>query len=441
MRAWVQFGMSPNEICHGFSPFHYAILFQGDGAELEENTAFFLQHDADPYLRTGNGYTPLWQATCLGKRKTVDLLLEMGVSPDDSDENGNIQESPLAQPFVFHDMVFYNERIREILTRRGTQSRKCGTPLTTAVYMGENEILLSLLRYGADPNGMDSNGDMPLHLAVRGPFDNFKKMGLELIRHGTSLDARDREGLTPLDWALQQGYLDKACWLIEQGADIQQLDSNGMDPIFRIFDYSHSGMHPTSEYDLKGIQSNCRIGSRRGVWHSSDENCEQLFRLFIERGSSVHSRDDLERTALHIAASRGCEQTINFLLKMGADANARDSFGHAPIHKVARVGYSDGVRVLAEHDGVNFLARDNYGNTALHLAALNSLYESTLDTMFAFDQVGLSPDDLENLETFGVNNQGQSLMDLIRRDPNSTVYQALILESSSSESDSSDRDS
>ena len=43
----------------------------------------------------------------------------------------------------------------------------CFTLLHAAAYHGNGEAIAALLKLGADPNQTDSNGQTPLHLAMR----------------------------------------------------------------------------------------------------------------------------------------------------------------------------------------------------------------------------------------------------------------------------------
>jgi|GEM_PF-2831251 len=77
------------------------------------------------------------------------------------------------------------------------------TPLHLAAKNGDTQLIKSLLKANANINAVDSRGRTPLHEAVLwGHFqaENHFQASLVLISNGASIDIRDRDGFTPLDY-------------------------------------------------------------------------------------------------------------------------------------------------------------------------------------------------------------------------------------------------
>ena len=67
------------------------------------------------------------------------------------------------------------------------------------------------------------------------------------------------------------------------------------------------------------------------------------------------------------AVKSGDLTEVERLLNEGADVGARDQFGNTPLHVACYHGHTDIVRLLLER-GADVGARDQFGDTPLHLA-------------------------------------------------------------------------
>lgn len=83
-------------------------------------------------------------------------------------------------------------------------------------------------------------------------------------------------------------------------------------------------------------------------------------------------KDDSEETngytELHRAVLAGDSKEVERLIDAGADVNARDNDGNTPLHLAAREGYVACVRNLMESGKVKKYLTNNQGKTALQLA-------------------------------------------------------------------------
>jgi Ankyrin repeats (many copies) len=98
------------------------------------------------------------------------------------------------------------------------------TPLHWACNSAEDEIVLLLLKLGADPNAISDEKGTPVHWAVS--KSNLIKLGY-LIQYGANLDIQDDKGKTPLHWAVHFNSLPTVTFLVEHGANRDILDENG----------------------------------------------------------------------------------------------------------------------------------------------------------------------------------------------------------------------
>jgi len=87
------------------------------------------------------------------------------------------------------------------------------TPLTSAVFSGDEDMVILLLEYGADPNQADSYGDLPLNYNLIS-YEILK----ELLEHGANPNQIDVSESYPLENAIKSGNEEAVKLLLDYGA-------------------------------------------------------------------------------------------------------------------------------------------------------------------------------------------------------------------------------
>lgn len=92
------------------------------------------------------------------------------------------------------------------------------TPLHLAAYLGRQQIVTFLLLRGVDPNIRGGAKQTPLHDAAipLDTLDVLESMGI-LLDNGAQVNARDKDGLTPLDYAVKHERKTAASVLKKRG--------------------------------------------------------------------------------------------------------------------------------------------------------------------------------------------------------------------------------
>jgi hypothetical protein len=105
------------------------------------------------------------------------------------------------------------------------------TPLHSAAYYGDLEMVQVLLEYGVDINTKNSFDLTPLDFASYGGRHNEYRVARLLIEHGADPNTRDVEGSTPLHRASGHGRIEIVRLLTEHGANVEAKDDKGRTPL------------------------------------------------------------------------------------------------------------------------------------------------------------------------------------------------------------------
>ena len=115
--------------------------------------------------------------------------------------------------------------------------------LLTAAATANIDVIEQHIEYGTDINEVfvktqDWKGAGALHIAAISPKNAetvmlFKTVIDVLLSGGADIDieAKNRDGSTPLGWAAYFGKLEMVTFLVDRGADLNKADKNGYTPL------------------------------------------------------------------------------------------------------------------------------------------------------------------------------------------------------------------
>ncbi|CAB0029120.1 unnamed protein product [Trichogramma brassicae] len=209
-----------------------------------------------------------------------------------------------------------------------------------------------LLLNGADPNFANADGSTTLH--VISSYACFSEEWVNLLHlifynnQTLQVDARDKNGKTPLQLALRRGNMEVAKWLLRRGADFNLADTDGFTPLHTIISLGRS---------------------------------DEWARLFIRikdkqhRVLQVDALDKEGNTALHLALRNRRNRVASALLRRGANPNLISGDGSTALHIICEKNNDDVAWVNSffkicdeMHRTVHIDAQNNLGQTPLQLA-------------------------------------------------------------------------
>lgn len=241
------------------------------------------------------------------------------------------------------------------------------TPLHYAASIGQNNIIVLLLKNGADIDAQNYQGYTPLHWAASKGHTASTQI---LIENGANIHLKTKRGRTPLFLvAMNNGNTDIARLLLDAGADVNTRENSGSTPLayapFRGFSdlidvLLDNGAEVETDSDLwyEVFHRACSIGHKR------------LAKLMIKEGINIDRKNEDGRLPLHSAVEGGSLQLVKFLVEKGNPVNCKDYCGATPLHLASASGHTDVVIKLLEL-GSDINARNSIGASPYNLALEN----------------------------------------------------------------------
>ncbi|KAL5702050.1 hypothetical protein ACHQM5_027318 [Ranunculus cassubicifolius] len=179
------------EISQGKTPLQCAIL------ESQLSTAFYLlEKGANPDIADDSGQTSLHYAAGIGNKKLLHLLLSKGANVDALSTNGTaLQKAALGGK---------QEVVKLLLNHRANPNlnyRHVCTPILASITTNSLRCMQLLLEAGADPKARGL-GITPLELAAT---DGQADIVLTLLKSGANANQANKEGMRPIEVAALNG--------------------------------------------------------------------------------------------------------------------------------------------------------------------------------------------------------------------------------------------
>ncbi|MBE9510034.1 MAG: ankyrin repeat domain-containing protein [Bacteroidetes bacterium] len=313
--------------------------------------------------------------------------------------------------------------------------------LLDAAYIGNDVSVLKLLEAGADPNTSMWNGITPLMFAADNGFLKTVKI---LVLNGADVNKKPENQVSALVSAVFNNNMDIAELLIRHEADINDTDSYGVSSLIYAAAYNYYSLCDMLLYYEENIEVQDKKGTNAVMAATVIGNYD-IVKLLIDNGAQINKTDNEGNTALMMAAQNGDTSLINLLLNHHAGPDHVNKYGLSALHVAIKNGHLDAVRLLVNY-GAEISPKDNTGYTPYALAKksgnremkkyLSSLkikktFSPTIDRLFLSPCFKLNTGDLyfgsdvgimdENLETglqFGFYSRTIPKRVLIKSDEN-----------------------
>ncbi|CAB0020981.1 unnamed protein product [Nesidiocoris tenuis] len=291
-----------------------------------------------------------------------------------------------------------------------------GSALHSAILSEEYSVIKFLLEQGADLDAYDSNGDTPLHLAVRQKNPELVQTIIAFLKDG-EIDMKNKEGVPALFLAVSSDWRAGVTLLLENGASVttksdsretvfhiaaklgdqemmkELLSEKGADEVLQDKDAEgltplHRAIQTSSLPVVKELVNIARVNlgvlldNGSNIIHftvsqerDSDKNGSNVLKFLLENNVCVKLVNDINPfdglAALHIAAEKGDVNSVKLLLKAGAQANLKsaDEYECTALHLAAKNGFRKTILILLEHDQSSLNIEDSEKWKPIHAAS------------------------------------------------------------------------
>ncbi|NXF00062.1 PP16A phosphatase, partial [Menura novaehollandiae] len=228
--------------------------------------------------------------------------------------------------------------------------------LLEAAARHDAEEVRQFLESGISPDLCNEDGLTALHQCC---IDDSGPVVSVLLDAGADVNARDTELWTPLHAAATCGHLRLVQLLIQRGADLLAVNSDGNMPYDLCEDEATLDCLENAMAE-QGITQE-RIEDARAA---TERSMLREIRELLRAGADLDAPRGHGATLLHVAAANGYLEAAELLLEHRAGTDSRDEDGWQPLHAAACWGQVQLVELLVAH-GADLAAKSLLDETPL----------------------------------------------------------------------------
>lgn len=390
----------------------------------ENIVKYLVENGADMYSYE---ITALYQAVLNLNPKLVEYFLDKGASIEKAggtDVYGNIMMAAAGSKF-------------------NNSNDKSPVDLTLLEKSAENSAkIMQMIIDKVDKQLINDSleGKTPLIIAVGNSYIDTAKI---LIENGANINEVDFEGWSALSYAVNNGDIEIAKLLLENKAKIKDelliaikspivesrinimkllidnkaninyTDENGFNPLNITIE--SGDMELTKFLITNGANVNSLMQDGVSlIGYAIAQNNMDLLQILIENGANVNytGGDSWANTPLQTASRLGLDNVVRILLSRNADINAVDMNGNTALHTAALNSQLSVVKLLLEKNP-NLDIQNKVGNTALHLAVISGNIDIVGELV------------LKGANTRIRNNDGKYPRDIARANNSAAIFEVL----------------
>ncbi|MDR2807021.1 MAG: ankyrin repeat domain-containing protein [Puniceicoccales bacterium] len=222
-----------------------------------------------------------------------------------------------------------------------------------------------LIKAGVNINAQDKDGDTPLHWAVM--KKNSEAVKLLLEQPGININAQDKDGDTPLHLAVKNKDSETVKPLLAHGASVK-IPNKDSYTVLELAQLNAEKVPPEIQQLVKNHIVQCQTNVLFNLLKKELPSVDKVKKL-INKGVNINVKDNAGNTLLHVAMLQGNPKIVKLLLKQpGIDVNAQNKNRNTPLHLAAKSNNEKIVELLLSKSGIDINAQNKNRSTPLHWA-------------------------------------------------------------------------
>ncbi|KAF3318582.1 Transient receptor putative cation channel sub A member 1 [Orbilia oligospora] len=353
------------------------------------------QSEASPTSLDKDGKTPLHHAAAGGHCGVVKILLERGNARQRYyiDTIDNAKKGKVA---LYYSVLGGYVDATKLLIAEGANldvRNDYGQTLLHQLAESGNEIAVRFLFEQLRIPSIDLEDNLlntPLYAAVKRGHTSMARL---LVKYGANRNVKDKDGETMFHKASRTGDTRAIQPLLEIGLDPFALTNKGENVLYTAARQKQEGFMKellTAIISKHGITEKALFCAREDdpsrwglLHHAASQGCLDTIKALLSVaeeagvGLDINELDSLGRPPLYLAAETGCHKIVELLEARGAKVDIVDARGRTFLHRAIREGNVAAADIFATREtspNLNSI-KDNDGNIPLHLAGENA-YEA-----------------------------------------------------------------
>ncbi|XP_046572150.1 transient receptor potential cation channel subfamily A member 1 homolog [Haliotis rubra] len=422
------------------TPLHYACS-TGTGAGVEMVDLLLQRENSKKMMETkdAGGNTCLHIATENGHEEIIQKLLANGA---DVSVDRNDGMYPLHLAVISGNLKI----VKAFLTntkKSSFENKAQSTPLHLAAQYNHLEIAEYLLEELQDlVTKQDNDNNTPLHIAA---LYNHSRIVKLLMENGGEIDAKNLKGRIPLHGAAKMGHIEsldvlldpgvlakgkkfmrmkkqnrdtiaqKLQYVVEQGSNYEDSKARGViEEIIGKLEHEDKTVHDRiPSHRIFRIVQALKVARKPSHGETVDRPANSIRSSKVEPADIVVHRDSYQCTEtknnvkltaakkqhgpkarvnqVHAETDKDSKRDVDEFLKLiytDNIINTEDNFGNTALHLAAQNGHTDFVQKMLEKHKVEHGRKNDAEKTALHLAAEHG-HRQTVEVILKVDKHGL----------------------------------------------------
>jgi len=345
---------------NGMNAMHYVAAYCG---EDEMDIVRFLAKQKQLLdSKTKDGTTPLIRAAHRGNQEICEVFLKAGANPLITDNNG-VNAMHIAAGAGFTEIVTMLLPHKQLID---SKTKEGHTPLLFAVDQGHLKACELLVQAGANLLTTYFENDWTaMHLAIsKGKNDivHLLSVNKQLI------EAKNKDGETPLWFAARYKNLEACELLLKAGADPLTLNEDGVNVMHWAVKMEEIEIVRLLSVHKQLLDSKTKADADTPLMFAAQRGCLDICEILLKAGANPHVTNKGGWSAMHFAAIGGKTNSVQLLSAYKQLIDSRTiQTDVTPLMLAASDGYLKTCEALLKA-GADPLAVDMNGDNAMHWA-------------------------------------------------------------------------